>query len=558
MFALDTHWAFVQREVTGSAAGLVDDPGAMLHDNASLTTVYPSAQGDIELALDLGVESVGYWQFELLAEAGVEVDLYAVEYMHPDLGVQHTGDNRNGLRYITRAGLNRFTSLKRRAGRYLFVTLRSQHDPVRIRLLRVIESTYPVEQLGSFDCSDAGLRRIWEIAARTLTLCMEDTFTDCPLYEQTLWVGDAHNESIYALDLFGAEDIVRRYLRLTAQSLEHLPLAGCQVPSGWDCLIPSFSFLWGMAVWNLYQYNGDQSVIAEFWPAVIQNIEGAQARIGAHGLFGGPYWNMLDWTDIDDHHEVVLHNNLLLVGAIQAAEKMAGLLGDSARMAWLAGLRAGLVSAINRCWDPARQAYPDSLLEDGSFSPSICQHTHLLALLYDIVEPANRAAVLRNVIEPGDNVGRIGSPFVFQFLYEMLDQNGLQSEILRSIQANFLPMLAAGASTVWESFPTGSIQIGGFPTRSHCHAWSSSPDSFLPRVVLGIRQAGCGGEAYTISPWVEGLEWANGSICTTRGRLEVEWRKLGSRLKITTRAPQGVSITVTRNPSMQGLDVEVI
>ena len=38
--------------------------------------------------------------------------------------MQHTGDNHNGLRYITRAGLNRFTSLKRRAGRYLFLTLR--------------------------------------------------------------------------------------------------------------------------------------------------------------------------------------------------------------------------------------------------------------------------------------------------------------------------------------------------------------------------------------------------------------------------------------------------
>ena len=48
------------------------------------------------------------------------VDLYAVEYIAPDgRDPAHRG-NRNGLRYITRAGRNRFTSLKRRAGRYLF------------------------------------------------------------------------------------------------------------------------------------------------------------------------------------------------------------------------------------------------------------------------------------------------------------------------------------------------------------------------------------------------------------------------------------------------------
>ena len=95
--------------------------------------------------------------------------------------------------------------LKRRSGRYLFLTLRNQKTPVQIRNLRLIESIYPVNQIGNFQCSDLRLDRIWEISTRMLKICMEDTFSDCPLYEQTHWVGDAANESLLAYPVLAAE-----------------------------------------------------------------------------------------------------------------------------------------------------------------------------------------------------------------------------------------------------------------------------------------------------------------------------------------------------------------
>ena len=85
--------------------------------------------------------------------------------------------------------------------------------PVRIQSLRLVESTYPVVEEGTFRCSDLELEKVYEISRRTLKLCMEDTFTDCPLYEQTLWVGDARSESLFAMSCFGAYDLVRRCIR---------------------------------------------------------------------------------------------------------------------------------------------------------------------------------------------------------------------------------------------------------------------------------------------------------------------------------------------------------
>jgi len=555
MFVTDTHWQFVHRQVLGSAAGLVERPGALMHDQAELTTVYPSADGDVELAYDLGEQTVGYFDFELLAPAGVQVDLYAVEYIRPDGVIQHTDDNHNGLRYITCAGLNSFTSLKRRAGRYLFITLRGAAAPVQIRLVRVIESTYPVESGASFDCSDARLQRIWEISARTLKLCMEDTFTDCPLYEQTGWVGDARNEALFALDTFGAADITLRGLRLAAQSLERFPLVGGQVPSGWDMLLPAWSFLWGLGVWDYYFYTGDRAALEELWPAVVRQLQGAEKLLDQGGLFSGKFWNMFDWTPVDDHHLTVLHNSLLLIGAVEAAAQSAEVLGDVPAANWLAGLRARLVEAVERTWVETKQAYPDSILEDGSPSPSTSMHTSFLALLFDAAPAARQPALLRNALTPPEGMVRVGSPFAMLYLYEALAKVGQPAAIVASLYANYLPMLAAGATTVWEVFPTSGDHPGGFPTRSHCHAWSSAPLRFLPQIVLGIRQEAAGAAAYTISPWLGDLEWGRGAVYTCRGLLEVSWLKEGVKLHITAKAPAGVALRFEPNESIEGLEV---
>ncbi len=319
MFTLDPHAAFLAREVVGSAADWVLNPAGLAGAGGSLTVVNPAPEADIELVYDLGEQSVGYYELDLEAEAGVELDLFGVEYIHPQGAIQHTWGNRNGMRYVTREGRNRFISLKRRSQRTLFITWRRQTRPVLIHNLRLIESTYPVNPVGSFDCSDPRLAHIYAISARTLKLCMEDTFTDCPLFEQTLWVGDARNEALYNFSIYGAEDIVQRCIRLAAQSLERYPIIGCQVPSGWDCLLPAWSFLWGISVWDYYQYSGNRDFLQEMWPAVLRNLQGAQGLLDGQGLFSGQFWNMFDWSGIDDRHATVLHNSMLHKCAFRCA-----------------------------------------------------------------------------------------------------------------------------------------------------------------------------------------------------------------------------------------------
>jgi len=561
MFVIDPHAAFLARQVLADGAQWLLNPGGLIQDDQMLTVVNPASDGDIELVYDLGEQNIGYYEIEMEAQAGVQVDLFGVEYINPQGAVQHTWGNRNGMRYVTREGRNHFISLKRRSQRYLFITLRNQTRPIQIRNIRLIESTYPVKPAGSFECSDSRLTRIYEISAHTLKLCMEDTFTDCPLFEQTLWVGDARNEALYNFSIFGAQDIVQRCIRLAAQSLERYPIIGCQLPSSWDCLLPAWSFLWSISVWDYYKYSANLGFLKEMWPAVLRNLSGAEGLLNDQGLFSGNYWNMFDWSGIDDKHATVLHNSMLLVGAIEAAQKMAEVLHARKSANWLAALRQHLKTSLNRLWDTRRQAYPDSIHADGTLSASISMHTSFLAILYDIIAPENYAAALNNLLQPADDMVKVGSPFAIQYLYEAFEHAGKADEIITSIYANYLPMLADGATTVWEMFPSSKDKPAEFPTRSHCHAWSSSPLHFLPRIILGLRDlpgksTQAGGLSYEISPRPNGLTWAKGAVASPRGPVSVEWELDGKKLRIQAQAPEGVQLTFVINDTLAGLEID--
>ena len=142
----------------------------------------------------------------------------------------------------------------------------------------------------------------------------------------------------------------------------------------------------------------------------------------------------------------------------------------------------------------------------------------------------------------------IGSPFALLYLYEMMDQEGLQDQIIESIYRDYEGMLRQGATTVWEQLQD---------TRSHCHAWSSSPIYFLNRIILGVRQTAPGGTVFEISPMPNDLNWAEGVVATPHGPLEVKWEISGRKLQVEVNAPLGVEVRFKRNQSLKGLQIEL-
>src|SRR5439155_9279749 len=160
---------------------------------------YPSKDASVRLLLDFGREVVRWHEFELNAPAGAIIDDHNFEFIQRDGRFNLSEGMNNSFRYICRDGAQRYRTFMRRGFRYSWLSFRNFKRPIRVRFVRVIESTYPQAGGGSFACSDDKLNAIWNVGVHSVRCCSEDTYTDCPTYEQTFWVGDARNEALVDL-----------------------------------------------------------------------------------------------------------------------------------------------------------------------------------------------------------------------------------------------------------------------------------------------------------------------------------------------------------------------
>lgn len=261
----------------------------------------------------------------------------------------------------------------------MILTVRRATGPVRLHGVQMHQSNYPVAEVGRLACSDRLLTDIWEISRRTVRVCMEDTFVDCPAYEQVFWVGDARNSALFSYFLFGAEPLVERCLRLVPGSQFQTPLLADQAPSGWSSVIPIWTFLWAIACHEYYVRTGDTGFVREMWPKVRQTLDAYLTHVDHRGLLSLSGWNFIDWAPMDQPGSgVVTHQHCLLITALEVGADLARLAGDSGEHLLRAAAR--LREAANRhLWSEERQAYRDAIHADGRLSTTFSMQSQIMA-----------------------------------------------------------------------------------------------------------------------------------------------------------------------------------
>ena len=511
----------------------------------------PHREGcDIELHFDLGDQIAGFHELETDAPAGALVDLALVEFIHEDGVVQHTIGARNGFRLIAKEGRNTFLSRQRRSGRHLFLTIRNASRPVMLLGLSVIESRYPAESPKPFRCSDDALTRIWAAAHRTMQLSMDDVYIDS-LYEQTLWVGDARVEQLYGLRSYDARDISLRSMRLAAESAFRAPMVLSQVPSCWENILPVWSFLWVVSVWDYYFHTGDAAVLQTVWPAIKKNLRGASYQLNERCLMEAPWWNLFEWAHVDNEQRTVGYVSMFFLAAVQSARRIEMIIGDTNERGWLESLERRLRWGLETLWNEKEGLYHESVHRDGTLSARFSIHPQFLAALYGAAD-ADRGARLLDRIASDTTLEQLASPFALQFYCEALEKFGREAEILTLIRRHYQPMVEIG-TTLWEALPGSRTTPPGFPTRSHCHGWSACPMDFLPRIVLGISVVEPGSRKFTISPQPHGLTWAEGCYATPFGAILIHWTLENGCFSLLVQHPSECEIEYVANEALQSV-----
>jgi hypothetical protein len=506
------------------------------------TVVSPDAEGnDIRILLDFGRELIGNHRFDVVAPAGTVIDFHNFEFIQPDGRYNFAEGMYNSSRYVCREGRQTFRTEQRRGLRYSYMILRNISGPVRIGSVELLFSTYPQTNAGNFACSDEKLNRIWKVGADTMRCCAEDTYTDCPTYEQTHWVGDARNEALVDWVTNGDPRLWFRCMEQAGRSMERSYIVESNVPSGWTNILPAWSVLWMRSCREYLAFTGDLEKGRILLGYVSKNIDGILSHLDERGLFNVHAWNMFDWAAMDTPTRgAVAHLNCLIVLALHDAAVMAEILGSEKSAEWHAAADKLDAATNAHFWNEEKQAYTDCLHGDKQ-STVFSQQTQTAAYLSGVAK-GDRAARCRDILyNPPDGFVKSGSPFFEFFLLEALQGENRVQEFIDIIRRDWGFMIDMGGTSFWEMWsgcgPDGRL------TRSHCHGWSSAPTYFLSTYVLGVTPGAPGFETAIVEPHPGDLKWCRGVMPTPHGNIEVQWENEdGKPFVLRVKAPAGIEI----------------
>ncbi|MGC9320456.1 MAG: alpha-L-rhamnosidase C-terminal domain-containing protein, partial [Armatimonadota bacterium] len=186
--------------------------------------------------------------------------------------------------------------------------------------------------------------------------------------------------------------------------------------------------------------------------------------------------------------------------------------------------------------DPQRGVYADAMVE-GSVCGQVSQQINTLAILAGVCPPHRRREVLERVLSDDPAICRC-SPYFWLYQFEAMAMAGMHREMLAAIRELWGAMADAGATTWWETF-------GGDELDSLCHPWSSAPNHVLQKHLLGVQCAEPGFTRAEIRPRPDLLPAVEGSVCTVRGEIEVQWEPAGgASVRLQVRLPEGVTATL--------------
>jgi alpha-L-rhamnosidase len=532
---------------------------------------------DVALLFDFGRLLTGTVAFTLNAPAGTEIEIAVAEQIRgewdevgpveearivrrPVLGL-----DAHVTRYVARGGGEQFERFFWQAVKWLQISVRGASEPVHFSQLGVVHSTYPVETVGSFACGDDVLDPLWSVGAATLQLCMHDGWEDCPSREQRQWLGDATVEQLVGQVAFGpaVNALNAKFLRDVAASQRPDGLTQMFAPGNHrsdGLLIPDWTLQWILNARQHVLWSDDLATIEAIFPAIERALAWFLRLRGASGLIADlPYWHFMDWAGVGRAGEACTLN-AQFAGCLTAAAEMADCLARPRVAAHYRAAAGEVQAALNtRHWDARRDVYVDCVDPvTGAQDPRVSQHANAAMILWGGAPETRWSAMLDRVCDParltftaappvvpmGDPLDSetgvvLANTFYSHFVYAALLRAGRADTVLALMRRFYGPMLAKGATTLWESFA---------PTASLCHGFSASPTYHLVHGIAGLQPGGDGFAGLHFAPQPGDLTVLSARLETLAGPVAVDLTAERDSLAATLTLPPTMPLTITPPP----------
>lgn len=175
--------------------------------------------------------------------------------------------------------------------------------------------------------------------------------------------------------------------------------------------------------------------------------------------------------------------------------------------------------------------YSTGLYIDGVGSSHSSAHANILPLAVGLV-PKERVP---KVVEYVKSKGMAVSVYFAQYLLEAMYRHGHQDHAFRLLTSKDLRswynMLRVGSTITLEAWDDQFK-----PNQDWNHAWGAVPGNITARYILGVQPLTAGFEQVAIAPHFDGLDYAQGTVPTIRGPINIAW----SKLPLDSQKPQSI------------------
>jgi alpha-L-rhamnosidase len=576
---LPFHRRCYEEALVEAPAGAIRGEGDLLRLEGGNAIIRAEPGRDVTVLLDFGKIMTGRPWFEIEARGGEIVEIACAEGLPDEWEPGGPGANSRPtpkpwlgadahlFRYRAKAGVQAFERFEWCAIRWMQLTVRDAPEGVVFRGLGANLANYPVEARGRFSSSDPVLDQLWATGAYTLRQCMHDAWEDCPSREQRQWLGDVTVENLAGWAAFGPSvaSLTAKFLAQAAESQRPDGLTQMFAPGDHKTdglLIPDWTLQWILAAGDHWRYAGDRATVAAIFPSIVKALAWFERLLSPACLVADmPYWHFMDWAGVGRYGEAAALN-AQLAGAFAVGAELASAVGWPSEAERLAARGRSIAAALQaRHWDERRGVYVDVVDPvTGEREPRVSQHANAAIALWTDAPAARIARALDRITDsnrltftPAPPIAPTGEPlepeegvvlantFYSHFVYDALARHGRLATALRLMRERYGPMLARGATTLWESFE---------PTASLCHGFSATPTYQLSRRVLGVAPGAPGFASVALSPDLAGLDHAEGTVPTPHGDVEARLERTGDGFVASYRLPPGLDARPAPPPGL--------
>ncbi|KAL4938822.1 hypothetical protein BDV06DRAFT_231525 [Aspergillus oleicola] len=413
-----------------------------------------------------------------------------------------------------------------RTFRYIQLTISTSSTPLFITGFTYRRTHYPLDITTTLTNIPALESQKWATSINTLLNCMQETYTDCPFYEQNQFALDSRLQMLYSYHLSPDDRLARKTINEF-----HASRRGCDglvethFPTPFPGVnIPIFSLSWVLMIYDYAMYAGDKAFVKKYLGGIDSVLDYFDSRLVTEGPWRGMVgrfeseddndtWAFVDWTKewsvIEPGGDfknlavppayrrtgIATYNSLVYAYVLGKAADVCRFIGREGMAVEYDG-RAGHVNraVVENC---LRSDSEGQFFLDGPDSPDTerSQHAAVFGVLSGAVTQDKGRSLLHRALSPGSQDSYIRCSYAQSFyVLEAAVQVGIYDELRETLLQPWSDMIDLNLTTWAES--------AAMP-RSDCHGWSAVPIYDFVANVVGLRPESPGFERIMFCPRVK-------------------------------------------------------